>query len=399
MNFYVFCRRYILKKYIGRPIDRIKYRLFFKRILYNYNPRCVKTNEHALVYGKTDFMFRGNSLRKTASLTSLMVKITADILNEQGYIVDIFDRGICVEKLKKKYSVYVGGCNGGSGDYFSNFFQLMSSQTVKIAFSTGANNRVTKENFEKRKTNFLKRRLRQDIDTIERVTSVFHDKALSECHAMLYTGKTFVPESYSSFDMPKYRITTPTELNVIPELQCRHKVKNKVLYLAGSGMLHKGLDLILEAFGKNENGELYVCSATEEMALIKEYKELLFERSNIHYLGRVDVNSSEFTNIAISCQFIISGSCSEGDPKSIALGMQFGLIPIATYYSDTSFEHAIIIEGENVADVEEALNKAFKMNLEERNNLSRKAYNEGLRHTLQTYETDLRNALVKIISE
>lgn len=107
--------------------------------------------------------------------------------------------------------------------------------------------------------------------------------------------------------------------------------KNHFLWFGSLGLIHKGLDLLLEVFKDLPNLNLHVCRPIDNEPKFKAiyYKEL-YNTKNIHTYGYQNIQSKSFKDIISKCAFIIFPSCSEGESSSIINVLLYGLIPIVT---------------------------------------------------------------------
>jgi glycosyltransferase involved in cell wall biosynthesis len=97
------------------------------------------------------------------------------------------------------------------------------------------------------------------------------------------------------------------------------------LFFSGPGNVHKGLDLLLEAFQGTEL-QLHVCQAIEP-AFARAFRVEL-RAPNVHLHGVVPMRSSRFLGLARRCDWVILPTCAEGQPGSVIECMAHGLIPI-----------------------------------------------------------------------
>ena len=66
--------------------------------------------------------------------------------------------------------------------------------------------------------------------------------------------------------------------------------------------MHKGLDLVLEAFAGMPDHHLYVCGPLQqEKDFVKAFYTELYETPNIHAVGWVDLEGPEFLEIVNKC--------------------------------------------------------------------------------------------------
>jgi glycosyltransferase involved in cell wall biosynthesis len=85
------------------------------------------------------------------------------------------------------------------------------------------------------------------------------------------------------------------------------------LWFGGAGLVHKGLDLLLDYFYENPSLTLHICGPIESEPLFAQaYKKELYETENIIMHGFVDIRGQVFEEIIKRCAFVVFPSCSEG---------------------------------------------------------------------------------------
>lgn len=94
------------------------------------------------------------------------------------------------------------------------------------------------------------------------------------------------------------------------------------LWFGSTGVVHKGLDLAIEAVAKNPEFTLYVAGVSNRE------KNLMPKRDNVIYLGRINVNSDKFIQLINSVSAFIFPSCSEAGSTATTTCLSHGLIPI-----------------------------------------------------------------------
>lgn len=114
------------------------------------------------------------------------------------------------------------------------------------------------------------------------------------------------------------------------------KCNRRFLWLGGRGLVHKGLDLILEAFADLPDNELLICGGVDdEKDFTEAYRKELNELPNVKKLGWTDVGSEKFHEIMNNCIGLIHPSASELTSGSVITCMHGGLIPLVSYQSGT----------------------------------------------------------------
>lgn len=242
-------------------------------------------------------------------------------LNELGYIVDIVNYDNRDFVPRKKYNLFVGH----AGINFERIERKLDRSCIKIYFSTGIYwpewNRMEKERLD----SLQKRKgIRLPLDR-----QIIHEEEYANTHAngIICLGNEHAKSTYSKFS-PVIAINNAVFLDTYSLSQKNFEIGcNNFLFFNGSGNVHKGLDLLLDAFSQMKDRHLYVRQNIEP-EFYKAYKKELTELPNIHIIPFLNKPSKEFFEIMSICNFVISPTCAEGQPGSIIECMAHGLIPI-----------------------------------------------------------------------
>lgn len=104
--------------------------------------------------------------------------------------------------------------------------------------------------------------------------------------------------------------------------------RKSMLWFGSYGLLHKGLDLAVDAVRNRPDWTLHVCGYTPAE---KELLEVLQLPDNVIVHGFINVHSDEFKNLAERCGFVILPSCSEGIATAVVTAVGCGaMIPLVT---------------------------------------------------------------------
>lgn len=142
-----------------------------------------------------------------------------------------------------------------------------------------------------------------------------------------FTAETF---RFSGKSITRIPISSAYEFP-FPENRDHELARRRFLWIGSYGMVHKGLDLVLEAFAGMPELELTVCGRPEkEEDFLRLYEAELRHTPNIRFRGWCDMASPEFGEIARTHASVIYPSCSEGGAGSVIHCMHAGLIPICT---------------------------------------------------------------------
>src|SRR5262249_606408 len=108
--------------------------------------------------------------------------------------------------------------------------------------------------------------------------------------------------------------------------------RKRFIWFGNHGFVHKGLDLVLEAFAEMPDYHLIVCGILKyEKEFVEAFYKELYQTPNIHTIGWVDTSSPEFVELGNSCVGTIYPACSEGGSGSVIHCMHAGIIPIISY--------------------------------------------------------------------
>lgn len=122
--------------------------------------------------------------------------------------------------------------------------------------------------------------------------------------------------------------------------------RRSFLYFAGVGWVHKGLDLVVEAFLKEPDLHLTVVGGMPRYGIDRDadfrmvYGREIERARNIEVRGFLDVCSPEFRELMASCCAVICPSASESGPSAVVQCLHYGLIPLVTPVGGLEVEHA-----------------------------------------------------------
>jgi glycosyltransferase involved in cell wall biosynthesis len=245
------------------------------------------------------------------------------VLNELGYIVDIIEWNDTKFIPRKHYDLFIGhgGCN------WERLVPNLSPEVVKIYFSTGLYWKEHNRREEERFNWLVKRRgVRLPYDRWIH----YDEEYANQCaDGIICLGNQVAKESYSKFPHV-------INLNNAAYHDARYEQvkkdfasgRNKFLFFSGGGNIHKGLDLLLEAFTRVDS-HLYICQEIRP-DFYDAYRNELEHFPNIHLIGIVPIRSQQFYRVVDICNFVISLSCSEGSQGAIVECMHQGLIPVVS---------------------------------------------------------------------
>lgn len=212
-----------------------------------------------------------------------------------------------------------------------------------------------------------------------------------------YTGGSFGFAGKPTTRIPissAYSFEWPEDRNV-------EQAKKRFLWVGSYGMVHKGLDLVLDAFSKMPELELTVCGRPEKEAdFFRLYEKELRHTTNIHFHGWLDMASPDFTNIARTHAGIIYPSCAEGGAGSVIHCMHAGMVPLCTEESSVDLcDFGVAIRSGDVESVKNAAEHLSSLSDSEVNGRARASYEHARRHhTRELFAVNYANYAGRILS-
>lgn len=246
-------------------------------------------------------------------------------LSELGYRTDIIDYADTAFVPRRRYDLFIGH----AGDNYAHIVKHLSPDTVKIFYPMYAYWKFQNEEEEKRITEVCTRR--GVTLHAERAIHTSDDYALEHADGVILLSndrgrRTYPrPERIGILDSASYGGDKCLDLAV----KNFEAARNNFLFIAGSGNVHKRLDLLLEAFARMPDKHLYLCTKLED-DFRAAYARELFETPNIHYIGHIRLYTPQFFELMRTCNYLMYTSCSEGSPGAVIDAMFQGLIPLVS---------------------------------------------------------------------
>ncbi len=173
------------------------------------------------------------------------------------------------------------------------------------------------------------------------------------------TGNGFTMETFRHAGKPMTRIPISSAYEFDwPERRNFETARRRFLWIGSYGMVHKGLDLVLEAFAKLPDLELTVCGRPEkETDFFRAYEKELTATQNIRHLGWMDLSSAGFAEIAQTHCAVVYPSCAEGGGGTVIHCMHAGLIPVCSREASVDLGNfGVTIKDSTVESVMESVN-------------------------------------------
>lgn len=180
------------------------------------------------------------------------------------------------------------------------------------------------------------------------------------------------------------------------------KVRNHFMWFSGAGLVHKGLDLVLEAFSRHPELHLHVYGAIDhEPDFVREFHHELHELPNVHVEQWLAVESPGFRAALLANAFIICPSSAEGCCSSVLnVCGNGGIVPIITKECGINLEDYGVLAGDTTVEaVETALQQAASFSDQELERRMRRAaaYIQE-EHSRERYHQRMKAAVQAIVN-
>jgi hypothetical protein len=313
-------------------------------------------------------------------------------LNELGYEVDIVAWDDKEWLPKHHYDVYIG--HGGIN--FEHISRALPGATTQIYFSTGIYWREFNIREARRIYELAVRK--GHVLPPDRAIKFSEEYANQSADGIICLGNQNAVQSYRQFPLVIgiNNAVYPHDRQGLDDKNFEQG-RRHFLFFSGGGNLHKGLDLLLEAFVGTEL-HLHICQIIDpEFAEI--YKDELTQHSNIHVYGHIRMRSEEFEQLTSQCNWIISATACEGQPGSVLECMADGLIPILSTGANIDLKNfGILLPDNNVADIRKIIVAASKMEVEkcrQRAKLTATEVREN--YSPEKFNSSFKNAVQRIV--
>lgn len=323
------------------------------------------------------------------------IKTIASIFNKLKFNVDVVHYDSSEIINYEKYDLIFG-----FGKPFLN--SKKSTKILKrIFYATGSHPDFQNSQTKKRAEEVFAKTGMMMPDSC-RFVKEYSNKQYDIADSIILLGNDVTKKSYGIYGNKIFTINTfynPSLSSVSSTSLVNESMSRSFLYFTSNGAVHRGLDVLLEFFEKNQQYQLYISSNLNKERNFIKYYSGKFSRNNIHFLGYNSILSRNFKMMIDKCAFSILASSSEGQSTSITNLSACGLIPIVT--KECGFEldgRSITIEKINYESIKKAVNESRSMSLEEINERRKEIRKYFLEiYSISKFETNLKNIILKII--
>ena len=377
----------IYRYWRNRPVINFYKTDFSKKVLISYIP----------------YPFR---IKNSSSHTNYQEsKVIADVFNDMGYRVDIYFQE---DQRKIDYNAY--DIIFGVGDPLEkSFYYQFKKQPLRIYYGLGRQIIVNNKASLVQIKNFYKKH-QQLILNSARIGQKAWQIQTTLIDAIITLGNDVAKKSYQEFydgsiyNLPVTYIKGFDYKKIVQEKDF-DKAKKHYLWIGGAGLIHKGLNLLLDFFGSSENKDLHlhVCGPLKrEKQFMDFYAGLIANHKNIHVYDFVDITSNQFKKILLKTAFVLSPTASEGQPSSIINAIANGaLVPIMSKESAIDLDNdGILIKSLDESSIITAIKQSQKLSTKKIKEMSLKvAKRITLEHNIENYKKKMSNHLKQIMKD
>ena len=214
-------------------------------------------------------------------------------------------------------------------------------------------------------------------------------------------GNEFTIATYRYARKPIHRLPIPSAFRH-PWIASKDwdRCRSHFVFFSSGGLVHKGLDLALEAFAGLPDCHLTVCAPIDAEPDFKAaYARELYDLPNIHTVGWVDIGKPQFVEIATRCAAVLSPSCSEGGGGAVVTCLHAGLVPIVSAGSSVDIGHfGVPLKECSVPHIRETVRAVTEMSPHEVEVRSRQAWEyASANHTPERYAQRYRDVMTAIL--
>jgi len=311
-----------------------------------------------------------------------------------GYSVDVISYRNRTFVPQKDYSFFVAARTN-----FQRIAQLLNQDCVKIVHLDTAHWLFNNCAAYKR---CLALQQRKRV-TLKSYKMVEPNWAIEYADCATILGNQFTISTYHYAQKPMSRIPVPACI-VYPWPKDKNfdACRNHFLWFGSRGLVHKGLDLVLDAFVEMPEYHLTVCGPVQrEKDFERAFYKELYQTPNIHTIGWVDIGSSEFMEITNNCIGLVYPSCSEGGGGSVIACMHAGLIPIVSYESsvDVSDDFGLVLRDCSIEGIKNAIQMVSHLPIEKLKKMAQETWEFAREnHTREKYTEEYQKFAAQITS-
>ena len=366
------------------------------------NPRCVTLSPASepkgrvlLAYILDPFLVKPGIPVSTSHTHHSESVLIAETWLKHGYSVDVIDYRNYGFIQRERYDFFIS-----ARTHLETIAARLNPDCVKIAHldtSHYASNNHASYN------RLLDLQRRRGLSLPGSARFVEPNRAIEHAHYGVALGNEVTLGTYRYANKPLFPLFVPAALHFPWDADKNfHACRNRFLWFGSGGMVHKGLDLTLEAFAGMPEMQLTVCGPVEaEREFASAFHKELHQTANIRTVGWVDIASTDFRQIARHTVGIVYPSCAEGQAGAVVTCLSAGFIPIISRESGIPVgDFGLLLNGYSVEDIRSAVRYISALPAEELSARARRAWEYAATyHSHDAYLTAYGKIVQKIIAD
>lgn len=281
-----------------------------------------------LAYLREPFGSRPEGEEKVSHANWGCCRIMGEVLTELGYAVDAVGPLDIPEAVQGSYDLLVGELAT-----FTRSLSLVRSEGARIYLATRNHPLWERESVSRNLGRLSQRSGLHFTNALEDSWYEAAARGLASADGIVSMGNRFTERTYATEGIPFYDIGNIAlfRRRVTVEEKRYEEARHHFLWLGTGPLVNKGLAPVLFAFERNPALHLWLCGpfdSRKEARTVWAFRRQLFDRTNIHTLGWMDVHSAAFTELLRRCGWVVSASYSEARSGSVVLAVANGLVPI-----------------------------------------------------------------------
>lgn len=311
---------------------------------------------------------------------------------DMGYYVDVISYLNRWFVPEKSYDIFVAARTN-----FDRISSLLNNNCIKVVHLDCAHWVFNNQAVYARLFNVQQRR----GITLDSAKFIEQNWAIENADCATVLGNRFTMDTYSYAGKRMFHV--PVSVPVVydwPESKDFNVSRCNFLWFGSSGLVHKGLDLVLEAFSEMPELNLTVCGPIDEDERFKTaYAKELYETGNIHTHGWVDVASKDFIDITGKCIALVYPSCAEGGGSSALTCMHTGLIPVLSHEASVDTGGSgVILQSINKEEIKKEVRRISRMTAEQCERNARSAWEFARKHhTREIFANAYKDTIEEIL--
>ncbi|MEZ5312520.1 MAG: glycosyltransferase [Thermoanaerobaculia bacterium] len=227
------------------------------------------------------------------------------------------------------------------------------------------------------------------------------NRAAESAQAITILGNRATQETYDFASRPMYPVPISQPfLYPFPDGKEFEQARRRFVWFGSGGLLHKGLDRVLEVFAGLPDLELTVLGPIDrEPEFERAFRRELYGAPNIRTRGWIDVAGRDFLEIARTHAALVYPSCSEGQNGGTVTCMHAGLIPVVSRESgvDVDSDTGFVLETSTLDEIRARVVAISRSSPEALEALSRRSWSWVRQHHTRERFTDVHRAAIRTI--